>query len=286
MTPRGKRSSAFVGQISVLDEAYTLLDVHPTPAESFIYSPPFRAFTITFHQQFRQFDTAWLPVDLRTEVYVDIGMLGFSIPLIRNNQVTRISDYLVNAATPDSLFESKRALVTDLASESAPDSLMETAGVVIPLSDKERLAFDRIDSTVTLDKVFKPEEAVANLLGDDDDDSDRSRWASTLRPFGWFNRVDGFYLSARPRIRSKDRKTRLQTEIGYATAIDRWTPGVNSGTSGGSGTGFGSAVAIGKDPAPDRRPTCIRTSTRSRRYQEATTTSTTTGANGSTRRYL
>ena len=156
---------------------------------------------------------------------MDIGMLGFSIPLIRNNQVTRISDYLVNAATPDSLFESKRALVTDLASESAPDSLMETAGVVIPLSDKERLAFDRIDSTATLDKVFKPEEAVANLLGDHDDDSDRSRWASTLRPFGWFNRVDGFYLSARPRIRSKDRKTGLQTEIGYATAIERWTPG-------------------------------------------------------------
>jgi hypothetical protein len=227
--PKSARSSAFVGTISVLDDVYVLLDAHLKPNESFIFPQPFRHFGITFHQQFRSFGEAWLPVDLRTNVSLEIGILGFSIPPIRSEQTTRISDYVVNAVFPDSLFKSKKPLISDVSSRSAPDSLLATAGVVIPLSEEEQLAFDQIDSTATLDKVFKPKGALARFVDDDDNKGKKNRKRrlrlSDLLPYGWFNRVDGAYLSVRPQVRLPGRRGRFRAEVGYATSLERWSYG-------------------------------------------------------------
>ena len=222
---KSPRSSAFVGTVSVLDEAYALIDVYLRPNESFLFPPPFRHFAISFHQQYRQFGRAWLPVDLRTEVSLNIGILGFSIPPIRSEQSTRISDYEIGVAVPDTLFDSPEPLISDVASRSAPDSLLATAGVVIPLTEEEKTAFNEIDSTATLDKVFKPEGALARFFGDDGTPGGREGWSGRLLPYGWYNRVDEAYGSVHIRSRSQNGRTRIRTEVGYATGHERWSFG-------------------------------------------------------------
>jgi len=227
---KSPRSSAFEGQIAVLDEAYALLDADLWPNASFIFPPPFRHFTIAFHQQFRAFgEDVWLPVDLRTEIYLDIGFLGLSFPPILSEQVTRISDYEVNAVTPDTLFKSKKSFINDISSESAPDSLLSTAGVVIPLTVEERLAFEQIDSTETLEKVFKPKGALARFVDDDDDDRKKGgknrRLQLGYEPQGWFNRVDGFHLGIKPEFRVRNKQTRFNGYAGYSTGLERWAFG-------------------------------------------------------------
>jgi len=227
VVPKSKRSSAFVGNISVLEDDYALLDVHLAPNESFIYPPPFKNFKIAFHQQFCAFDDAWLPVDLRTELGLDIGFIGFNFPPIRSVQTTRISDYEVNVDLPDSLFASPKPLISDVSSKSAPDSLLATAGVVIPLSEDERVAFEQIDRTATLNKVFKPEGALARLVDADEDvGSGRGkRWRVKYTPRVWYNRVDEGHLGIRPELRSPNGRTRIRGEIGYATGLERWSAG-------------------------------------------------------------
>jgi hypothetical protein len=227
---KSPRSSAFEGQIAVLDEAYALLDADLRPNASFIFTPPLRDFTIIFHQQFRAFgEDVWLPVDLRTTIYLDIGFLGLSFPPIQSEQVTRISDYEVNAVVPDTLFKGKKPFINDISSESAPGSLLSTAGVVIPLTVEERLAFEQIDSTETLEKVFKPKGALARFVEDDDDDrkkgGKRRRLQLDYEPQGWYNRVDGFHVGLKSEFRVRNRQTRFNGYAGYSTKLEGWALG-------------------------------------------------------------
>lgn len=226
VTPKNSRSSAFVGSIAVLDEAYALLDADLRPGESFRFPPPFRAFDIAFRQQFRPFgDDVWLPVDLHTTVRLKVGIPGLRFPPARSRQVTRISDYEVNAAVPDSLWERRRPLIDDAASRSAPDSLMETSGVVVPLTAEERSAMAAIDSTETLDRVFRPSGPLARLFGDDDGGRRARGVRFRADPRLWFNRVDEGFLGVRPSVTAMNRRLRVRGEVGYSTGIERWTVG-------------------------------------------------------------
>jgi hypothetical protein len=254
VSPKSPRSSAFEGTIAVLDEVYALLDVSLRPNGSFIFPPPFRQFDIGFRQQFRSFDDMWLPVDLRTETFLDIGILGLSFPPIRSEQVTRISDYEVNPVLPDSLFRSKKAVIHDVSSKSAPDSLLESAGVVIPLTAEEQLAFDQIDSTATLEKVFKPKGALARLIDDDDSSSRGNRkkraWRTGFNPRAWFNRVDEAYIGVQPQLRSSSGRTRFRSEVGYATGLTRWTFGGDVRQRWGSLNGLLTRIGYRRGSSP------------------------------------
>ena len=100
---------------------------------------------------------------------------------------------------------------------------------MIPLTVEERLAFEQIDSTETLEKVFKPKGALARFVDDDDDDRKKGgknrRLQLGYEPQGWFNRVDGFHLGIKPEFRVRNKQTRFNGYAGYSTGLERWAFG-------------------------------------------------------------
>ncbi len=174
--PKNKLATTFKGMISVLDEDYAILEVDLVPNESIMFPPPVKEFNLAYKQQFNNFGgDFWFPVDVRINGSIVIGMMGINIPKIIFNQVSRQTNYKVNGTVPDSLYNFRRRLVVDsLRVSERSDSLFLFKHVMIPLSDTEQKAYSGIDSTMSIDKAFKPKGAVGRFLDSDDDDNKKS----------------------------------------------------------------------------------------------------------------
>jgi len=234
VTPRNKYKSAFVGQVSVLDEAYALLEVELRPGEAFLFPPPIQRYDVTYRQQFSNFGKAyWLPVDFRAEVDLKISFPGLlSFPTFKIRQFSRLSDYDVNTPLPDTLYASKDELQVDSVAVAA-DTLLDRKGTIIPLSVREVDAYESIDSTQTLAKAYKPTGALARFARVEEGDSEsRGRSGAIgkgidrlgLEPEVWFNRVDGAHLALRSTIRLSPRLS-VTGVGGYKTGLEQWTYG-------------------------------------------------------------
>ena len=254
--PRNRLKTAFIGRISVLDEVYALLSADLKPARSFLFPPPIRDLSISYQQQFSDFGKDfWLPVSLRSEVRAKVELpVLLSIPTFRIAQVSRLSDYEVNVALPDSLYDEEEeeedlvrtAGLSEREEEAPGDSLIAAKGAaVVPLASEEARAVATIDSTQTLDKAFKPSGPLASLLelsasvndeevastGDPDDgerdDEDEGGLGFTLGTNArlWFNRVEGAHLGGEVTLAHEAAPVTLSALAGYQTARSEWTYG-------------------------------------------------------------
>ncbi|MDZ4700336.1 MAG: DUF5686 family protein [Rhodothermales bacterium] len=250
--PRNRLKTAFVGRLSVLDGVFAMLDVELTPGESFLFPPPIQNLKITYSQQFADFDGAfWLPVDLRARILLDIAMMRLlALPTIEINQVTRLTNYATNVATPDSLFGGEKEVVVDSASVQtsnlldlgvvrvnvasggatpATDAATDSTGIgasIVPLTRAEAAAYDTIDSTMTLEKAYKPTGAMARFIKDDDEDKDggeggdgkgRKGLGIAFKPALHYNRAEGVYAGALLE-RTLARTVTIRAGAGYGTA--------------------------------------------------------------------
>lgn len=216
--PRNKLKTGFVGKVAVLDEVYALLEVELMPGESFLFPPPIEAFDVTFEQQYSNYGgDFWLPVDFRSHMAIDIGLNRLlSFPTFRIEQVSRLSNYEVNAIVPDTLFAEDESIVVDSVSV-AEDTLLDEEGIAVPLDRAESLAYETIDSTMTIAKAYEPKGPLARIVkvsarNDDSDDEvvlageegGRKRRSLNIdfQPHIRFNRVEGLYgeLGARKRV--------------------------------------------------------------------------------------
>jgi hypothetical protein len=237
---RSPRSSAFTGRIAVLDEVYAMLEADLRPNASFIFPPPLRLFKVRYRQQFRNFGGRyWLPVGNRANLELDIGIVGFRIPSIRGEQVSRLSNYDVNLDLPDSLYQIKTQTTVDSASVRA-DTLFASSGLAISLEPEEEKAYATIDETQTLEKVFKPEGFLARLLirgnngdakGDDGSPRDGKKKNGKRRtgPFSfgakpklWFNRVDATRIGGQVTSKSMPYHLNLNAGLGYSAGPGSW----------------------------------------------------------------
>ncbi len=251
--PRNRLKTAFVGRLSVLDGVFAMLDVELTPGESFLFPPPIQNLKITYSQQFADFDGAfWLPVDLRARILLDIAMMRLlALPTIEINQVTRLTNYATNVATPDSLFGGEKEVVVDSASVAttslldlgvvrvnvsnggttpATDATADSTAIgasIVPLTRAEAAAYETIDSTMTLEKAYKPTGAMARFIKDDDDDDDdeggdeggtgRKGLGIAFKPALHYNRAEGVYGGALLE-RTLANTVTLRAGAGYGTA--------------------------------------------------------------------
>ncbi len=204
VAPKTRLGTAFSGEISVLADECALLEVALAPGEAFLFPPPVENVDVTLYQQYDSFDgSAWLPVDFRSEMGVDISfgpLLRF--PTFKVRQVSRITDYDTEAALPDSLYAEGKFVGMDQAAVAA-DTLLDRAGVAVPLDEPERMAFASIDSSLTFEKAFEPEGWMTRLPGATNDaDADAPNGGETsmspfeldwLQPRFRFNRVEGFH---------------------------------------------------------------------------------------------
>ena len=194
--PISKLQPTFSGKLAVLDEAYALLEAELIPYKTIRFPMPIESWDIYYRQQFRNYGKEyWLPVDLRMSGTIKIGFTGLDFPRITYQRIASLSDYRVNIDLPDSLYAADDFLSVD--SIALNENLHVRA---IPLTKQEDLAYQELDSTMTLEKAFKPSGFLASMVefsssGNQANISDRDRtFLSYLDPALWYNRVDGLHL--------------------------------------------------------------------------------------------
>lgn len=238
--PKSKLGSGFVGTIAVLDSAYAMLEVDLAPGEAFFFPPPIKELSLAYHQQFSRFGSeVWLPVDFRLSIRMDISFMGLiTLPTIRIEQISRLSDFELNVPLPDSLYALDEFIVADSTALAAMD-IAELEIVPVPLTPREEVAYETIDSTMTLAQAYRPTGPLARFAevsmgssdGDDSGSSGGTGFGSSLsldlEPLIWYNRVEGLHagLEASKRLGGD---FRLTGQLGYETARKGWTYGVSA----------------------------------------------------------
>ncbi len=97
-----------------------------------IFPPPINYWEFYYKQQFCNFDQEfWLPVDVRIGGQLKIKIVGAEFPKIKHNQISRLTNYKVNIALPDSLFAKKKIISRDSLSLEK-DSLFTVNEIRIP----------------------------------------------------------------------------------------------------------------------------------------------------------
>ncbi|HLR26838.1 MAG TPA: DUF5686 family protein [Fodinibius sp.] len=227
----------FKGTAHVLDGAYALLEVDLQPNETVTFPPPVKSFGMSYRQQFNNYGQEfWLPADMRIRGVVKIAMIGLSFPRINFKQTSRITDYRVNVALPDSLYKQEDTFTIDSTSVDS-DSLIARQVSTVPLSKAEEQAYATLDSTATLEKAFKPSGFLARFVDDDEEEDAESDTSDSghrfnplqnipgsIRPDARFNRVDELFAGLKYRI-SPIPRLRLRADGGYSTGYDEWSYG-------------------------------------------------------------
>ena len=237
--PSNPLQPGLAGTVSVLADADALLSVSLRPSAA-VQFPLVRQFDLTLEQQFSTFDqtagglAVWLPADFRMNARGKAGNALIRFPEIGVEINSRFTDYAVNVAVPDSLYETEGSAVDSAAVARG----LSPAGVV-PLAAEEERALAEIDSTRSLTEAFRPTGPLARFLpvrvaGDPPTGGGRRGGRVSLRPAVAYNRVEGIRLGAEAGASAG----RISAEggLGYQTAAQavaaRVTTSYRIGASG------------------------------------------------------
>jgi hypothetical protein len=231
--PKRKLQPLFEGVAHVLGREYALIEVDLKPNDVVNFPPPVQNFDLSYSQQFNNYGGSfWLPVDMRINGMIMIGMVGLRFPSIKFSQASRISDYKANIALPDSVFDSESEFTQ--ADSTSIGNKAESINQ-IPLTEDEKLAYESIDSTKTLEEAFKPEGFLARMIDDESDERDDSGFLGSLgelipdgmEPVVRYNRAEGLHIGLSQTFGI--RKAGLQTELeaGYSFNSETWDYGLN-----------------------------------------------------------
>jgi len=200
---KNSTTSGFLGSVSVLDGEFALIEVDLQPGPAFIFPVPFKNVEVSFQQQFSNYGgEIWVPVDLRRN-YNFVLTLGplLSLPPVGLDFVSRFTDYQLNVALPDSVFEGEGSVNIDSSSVASND-MFDRDGTIVPLTPKESIAYASIDSTNVLRDAFAPRGSLGRAINRMDQVEDQRSNALNLFSFAtdlgispviWYNRVDAFH---------------------------------------------------------------------------------------------
>lgn len=257
VTSKRKLQPLFEGTIYVLDLEYALLSVRLRPNSVVVFPPPIQNFDMYYEQQFSNFGgDYWLPVDFRMEGLIKVGVPGLRFPPIGFKQVSKLNDYKVNTDLPDSLYKAYNWISVDSTTINKSDSMFISSIDVVPLSEKEEVAYGSLDSTATLEKSFRPKGFLTRFLDldDDDDDGDTgvtvsssgggssgngsgqrtqkkqsalNKFIGNLSPKARYNRVDAVFAGLQHERRYADRRVRSRVKLGYSFGYEEFNHGAN-----------------------------------------------------------
>ncbi len=230
VTPRRTRQPLFEGIAWVLGRDYALLEVDLKPNDVVNFPPPVQDFNLAYKQQFSNYGGEfWLPVDMRIEGLIRIGMVGLRFPAIQFRQVSRLSDYRINVELPDSVYQSNEWL-TRVNSLTTVNNRI--AIEPIPLTFEETLAYETIDSTTTLEDAFKPEGFLARMATASEEREGSGIFFNVggiipdgISFRGRFNRMDGYHLGLNLDRRFNDGRFRVKGFSGYSFHSGYWDYG-------------------------------------------------------------
>lgn len=225
--PKRRLQPLFEGVAYVLGSEYALLEVDVKPNDVVNFPPPVQEFDLSYRQQFSNFgENFWLPVDMHIAGTIRISMIGLRFPSIRFSQTSNLSEYRVNVDLPDSLYRTDR-----MFSRAETNTTADLSQKLVPLTAEERVAYETIDSTNTLEKAFEPEGFLAGLLQDDDESSFSIGPGGLLpagfSPTGRFNRVDGFNVGLKMERRFDSIGLRTEAFGSYSFHADHFDYGLS-----------------------------------------------------------
>jgi hypothetical protein len=244
VTSKRKLQPLFEGTIYVLGEEYALLEVDLKPNSVVAFPPPVQDFNLTYSQQYSNFGgDYWLPVDVRIEGVIEIGLVGLRFPAIGFKQVARLSNYEVNVPLPDSLYESNDTFSVDSVSVAKSDSIFVQKVDVIPLNTDEKQAYETLDSTATIEKAFRPEGFFTRFIDWEEESESGNSGGTTgssgsgayskitrnLSPQARFNRVELFYGGLKHERNYLGNKLFSRTFVGYNTGYNEFSYGLTLG---------------------------------------------------------
>ena len=243
--PKYRYTSGFSGSVSVMDGVFALMEARLRPGPAFLFPFPIQRYETAYLQQFSSYGgEVWLPVDLHSSTTVEIsaGAL-FSLPPILIDMVSRFTDYQLNVALADSLFEDGDQMQVD-SSAVAADRSFQQEGSVVPLTPRERIAYASIDSTHSLEEAYAPKGLLGRMINRMEEAEKRRSSAREavsflssldITPHLWYNRVDAFYGGL-----EFDRK------IGDMLGLHVHA-GLNTGQRGSAGALYKGGFHLGKD---------------------------------------
>lgn len=245
VSSKRKLQPLFEGTIYVLGDDYALLEVDLKPNSVVAFPPPIQDFNLTYSQQYNNFGgDFWLPVDVRIEGLVEVGMVGLRFPAIGFKQVARLSDYEVNIPLPDSLYDDEDLFTVDSASVAKSDSIFVQEVDLIPLDSREQKAYETLDSTATLEKAFRPEGFLTRFIEMEEESGSSggsgggsgssgagffSKVTRNLSPQVRFNRVELFYGGIEHKRNYLDQKFLSEIFAGYNIGYEKFSYGLNIG---------------------------------------------------------
>ncbi len=223
-------TSGFQGTVVVADSVFAMLSVDLRPNDTFIFPPPIQFFHVSFKQQYLPYgEDQWLPADFRSELDLKVGLRRLlEFPVFRIRQFSRLSNYEINITLADSLFDSDEMVTVDSVAVAA-DGLLEASGMAVPLTAREEVAYNQIDSTKTIEEAFRPGGVMGRAArisaGGDDDISSRGSGVLgflDISPSIWYNRVEGWSPGARFSVGAD---VRLSARVGYSSGLKQWFQG-------------------------------------------------------------
>ncbi len=255
VSPRKTFQPLFEGTIFVLDEDFALLSVKLKPNQVVVFPPPVQDFNLAYEQQFSNFGGEyWLPVDVRIEGLVEVGVVGLRFPPIGFKQVSKLNNYQVNVDLPDSLYKIGNWISVDSTTIDQADSLFKNTADAVPLSDKEETAYTELDSTATLEKAFKPKGFLTRFLDMDEDDDDGGsitisseggsskkgnssrgsakpasalqKFVNKLKPIGRYNKVETVHLGLKHTRTYAKNRVKSDVKLGYSFGNEDLSHGV------------------------------------------------------------
>ncbi len=207
LTPKTKTIPLFRGTMFINDGTFALIGIEFEPNEAISF-PFLKSFSLHFKQQYAIFeDRFWLPVDIRVNGLMTIGILGLSLSPFGFEQTSSNYDYSINKEIPDSIFHQPR-VTTDSSAERYDSTFWKTNSFLPPTS-REEIAYKTIDSIQKSEVQFKPSGIMATLGSPE--------WIMKNISFLdlHFNRVEGFYSGIDGLIEIFKKSLTFNPHLGY-----------------------------------------------------------------------
>ncbi len=220
--PAGRTSAAFTGYASVEDSTFDVLMISVRPAVDRSGPPPVTERVVRLEERYARVSGVMRPVGFLADGYVRFGLSGASYPTARFRQVVGFAGHAVQVPVPDSLMRSERRR-RDAPDLSASGWLFDWIPGWVPPTEEEAEGLAKVSSAPPLAVVFRPEGLLRNYLavsvveGGASGEAGLDRPTRWIRPWGWYNRVDGWHIGLRPELPFGDEWT-VRPRLGYAEA--------------------------------------------------------------------
>ncbi len=190
VSPIGEEEAAFIGQISVMDEEFVMLEARLFPARHVVFPAPTSGWNVRYAQHFREVDGGfWAPVNLDMEGTLRAAVNMRSLRTVRFNRRTLLTWRQTNV--PEEQFESATTVWND--------PHFRYGQILMPMTARELDAIaDLRAANLTLSEAFPAERRAGRFIGFlDPEIPDRLQWPVVMgyRFKFRYNRVDGLLSS-------------------------------------------------------------------------------------------